>query len=370
MSLPRTLQRTLVLFALAMLAVPASGQVSAPKHWELGFTTTDADTSPDDRLLAVTVESPSTPQRPREPIVESVEIWDYRQKIKIGNTRLATYPNSMPTSNTVRFTADGLFLIASEPTKVHVLDAATLNSLRVIEPPLDQGFRINKLETSPSGHVAIVAANGFPNSAVLFAYDLDSGRLLFQWKSPHQVTSVSWKLDGTEFAVAAPFPCTWFRDTIHVFSVNPWLHLETLKARNPTSVAFSEDRLYFVESGFCKGSMFDRHLGLESFDINGWHRLQTVLLPNRDIHSFVSFANGRLLAGTGNVKIQHDWLDGTTWGVETYLQFTTWEGDARSIIFSSVPVAGRTFDGDTARLSRTGKTVLLNPRNPQVFQVP
>ena len=370
MSLPRTLQRTLVLFALAMLAVPASGQVSAPKHWELGFTTTDADTSPDDRLLAVTVESPSTPQRPREPIVESVEVWDYRQKIKIGNTRLATYPNSMPTSNTVRFTADGLFLIASEPTKVHVLDAATLNSLRVIEPPLDQGFRINKLETSPSGHVAIVAANGFPNSAVLFAYDLDSGRLLFQWKSPHQVTSVSWKLDGTEFAVAAPFPCTWFRDTIHVFSVNPWLHLETLKARNPTSVAFSEDRLYFVESGFCKGSMFDRHLGLESFDINGWHRLQTVLLPNRDIHSFVSFANGRLLAGTGNVKIQHDWLDGTTWGVETYLQFTTWEGDARSIIFSSVPVAGRTFDGDTARLSRTGKTVLLNPRNPQVFQVP
>ena len=341
-----------------MLAGPASGQDSEQAE-TLGtgvYHDGRRYITPDDRLLAVTVESPSTLQRPREPIVESVEVWDYRQKIKIGNRRLATYPNIMPTSNTVRFTADGLFLIASEPTKVHVLDAATLNSLRVIEPPLDQGFRINKLETSPSGHVAIVAANGFPNSAVLFAYDLDSGRLLFQWKSPHQVTSVSWKLDGTEFAVAAPFPCTWFRDTLHVFSVNPWLH-QTLKARNPTSVAFSEDRLYFVESGFCKGSMFDRHLGLESFDINGWHRLQTVLLPNRDIHSFGHSRERQTvwvrekMPDSARLVRRHYMGRGTGW----HLQFTTWEGDARSIIFSSVPVAGRTFDGDTARLESNGE---------------
>jgi hypothetical protein len=179
----------------------------------------------------------------------------------------------------------------------------------------------------------IIAANYY-TSGVLFAYDLDTGRLLFQWKSLHGVSSISWKQDGTLFAVAAPFLCTRDRDTVDVFSTSPWLHLKMLTARNPVSLAFSEEHLYLVESSWCKGSAFDRHLGLEAFALRGWKRSKTLYLPHEDIHSFVSFANGRLLANTGEVRTAHDWLDGTTTGIDVNVQFTIWKGDTSSVEFT------------------------------------
>jgi len=80
--------------------------------------------------------------------------------------------------------ADSLLLAASDPTRLHVLEAATLEPIRLIEPPLEDGYRIFAVETSPIGHLVVVAAN-YSTSGMLFAYDLDTGRLLFQWKSPH-----------------------------------------------------------------------------------------------------------------------------------------------------------------------------------------
>jgi WD40 repeat protein len=340
-------------------------------HWDLELPASDVDISPDDRLLAITFESPRAPQKAREQIIESLEVWDYRQHAKISSTQLATYINIKPTPNAVRFSADGLLLVASDPTKLHVLEAATLKLIRLIEPPLENGFRIFAVETSPTGHLVIIAAN-HNTSGVLFAYDLDTGRLMFQWKSPHGVSSISWKQDGTLFAVATPFLCTRFRDTVHVFGTNPWQHLQTLTARNPVSLAFSGERLYLVESSFCKGSAFDRHLGLEAFAIRGWDRSKTLYLPHEDIHSSVSFANGRLLAATGEVRTEHDWLDATTWGINVNVQFTIWKGDTSSAEFTSPPLAvlaRQVHLKSGLRLSRTGKMVLLYPQ-PQVFQIP
>jgi len=301
--------------------------------------------------------------------VESLQIWDYQRKSKINSTELATYPNIKPTSNLVRFSADGSLVVATEPMKLHVLEAATLKSIRLIEPQLGPEFRITTMETSPTGHIAVIGANDFSN-AVLFVYNLDTGRLLFQWKSPHSIGSISWKPDGTQFAVAAPFLCTRYRETVHIFSTNPWLHLQTLTARNPASLTLSEDRLYVVESSFCKGSMFDRHLGLEAFDARNWERRKTIFLPQTDIHDSVWFENGRLLANTGNVKTKHDWLDATTWGDETDAWFTVWEGDAGSIAYSSPPLAVPAHGDISLRLSRTGRMVLFNPQSPQVFRIP
>jgi hypothetical protein len=353
------------------VAQDAVRAVSEPSHWDLSLTTTDADISPDDRLLAITLESPSPPQKARERIVESLEVWDYRKHAKISSTQLASYLNIKPTPNAVRFSSDGLLLVASDPTRLHVLEAETLKSVRLIEPPMEDGFRIFAVETSPIGHLAIVTVGNYI-SGVLFAYDLDTGRLLFQWKSPHGVGSISWKQDGTLFAVATSFLCTRFRDTVHVFTTNPWQHLQMLTARNPESLAFSGDHLYLVESSFCKGSAFDRHLGLEAFAIRGWQRSKTLYLPHEDIHSFVSFANGRLLANTGGVRTEHNWLDATTWGIDVNVQFTIWKGDTASVEFTSPPLAvpaRRAFSKSGLRLSRTGKMVLLYPQ-PQVFQIP
>jgi len=340
-------------------------------HWKLGLTTSDADISPDDRLLAVTLETPGGRQDGHAQAVESVQVWDYRENRKINSVELATYPKIAPTANVIRFTADGALLVASEPTRLHVLDPSTLTSLRFIEPPLGQDFRIVHIETAPSGHFVIVGANWY-TTGVLLVYDLDTRRLLFQSKLPHAVSSIAWKQDGTQFAIASPFLCTRFRDTVHVFSTNPWSHLRTLSARNPVSVAFSEKHLFLVESGLCKGSIFDRHLGLDSFDTSGWHRQKTLFLHN-DIHDSVSFAGGRLLADTGKLSTRHDWLDATTWGVPVDVQFTLWKGETPSLEFTS---PSWTIDSKRRprscplRLSRSGKTVLLCPQNPQVFQIP
>jgi WD40 repeat protein len=352
-------------------AVREFRQSSESNHWELGLTTTDADISPDDRLLAVMLETPGPRGEGHARAVESVQVWDYREGRKINSVELATYPKIAPAPNVVRFTADGSLLVASEPTRLHVLDASSLTSLRVIEPPLSQDSRIFHIETAPVGHVVIVGAN-WDVSGVLFVYDLDTGRLLFQSELPHGISSIAWKQDGTQFAVASPFLCTGARDTVHVFSTNPWSHQQTLSARNPVSLAFSQKHLFLVESGWCKGSVFARHLGLESFDTSDWHRQKTLLL-HTDIHDSVSFADGRLLADTGELKTEHDWLDGTTWGVPVDVQFTVWKGETPSLEFTSPSWAvqsRRRSRGCLFRLSRTGKTVLLCPQNPRVFQIP
>lgn len=347
----------------------ASGQSSETKHWELKLAATDADLSPDDRFLAITLESRSAPRKAHEAVSESIQVWDYKRNNKISSMQLAAYPDIAPTPNVVRFTADGMLLVACEPTGLHVLEAGTLRSLRVIEPPLGTDFFIFHVETAPSGHVALVAANRYV-TGMLFAYDLDTGRLLFQSELPHAVSSIAWKQDGTEFAVAAPFPCANARDTIHVFSTNPWSHLRTLHARHPTSLAFSHEHLFFVESGFCKGSMFDRHLGLQSFDLREWRRQKPLLLKDRDIHDSVSFANGRLMADTGKLKTSHDWLDGTTSGTPVDVQFTIWTGETPSIEFTSPSWPTQRYRESRFRLSRSGKMVLADHKNPEVFQIP
>ena len=117
--------------------------------------------------------------------------------------------------------------------------------------------------------------------------------------------------------------------------------------------------------------MFNRHLGLEVFDIHGWKRRRAIFLPHGDIHGSVSFANGRLMANTGVVSTEYDWLDGVTLAHDASLQFTVWEGDPPSVWFTSpIKVVSRHGIEDQMRLSRTGKMILIDPEHPQVFQIP
>jgi hypothetical protein len=375
-SLPAIERQSWLWVALSLVTLLVGftlGQSTATRHWELSLAATDADLSPDDHFLAVTLETTGAPKNGHTQAVESVQVWDYRENRKINDTDLATYPKVAPTPNSVRFTADGNLLVVSEPTRLHVLDPSVLKSLRVIEPPLGDDFRIFHIETAPVGHIVIVGANRYM-SGLLFAYDLDSGRLLFKSESGWSVSSIAWNQDATQFAAATPFLCTRTHDTVQIFGTKPWLHLRTLSARNPTSVAFSPERLFLVESGSCKGSIFDRHLGLESFDTRQWHRKKTIFLRDRDIHDSVSFANGRLVTDSGKLETRHDWLDATTWGDTVDVQFTVWTGETPSIEFTSPswPVPSRRPPAmSLLRLSRTGKMVIsIHQQHPEVFEIP
>jgi WD40 repeat protein len=360
---------------LLLLCLPVVGQGSGLGHWNLDVEASDADFSPDGHFVALTRESPAASQIGHSYVAESVEVWDYRAGKKINGAELPAHPRTAHTPDVVRFTADGALLVVSEPTTLHVLDALTLKAVRVIEPPLDHDFRIFHVETGPAGHVAVVGAN-YNFEGILAVYNLDDGSLLFQSKVPHGISSISWKPDGSEVALANPFPCTWSRNTVEIFATNPWSHLRTLRARNPASVAFSSDKLYLVESGFCKGSAFDRHLGLEAFDIREWRRQKTLFLDQKDIHDSVSFANGILVGDTGALKIQHDWLDATTMGVPVGAQFTVWKGEVPSVWFTSPELTMCSHWPQHFRLSRQGDRVLLgnsdrlHKMHLQVFQLP
>jgi hypothetical protein len=140
----------IVSLATALLhVVPVVGQVRDTNHWDLGVITTDADLSPDDRLIAITSVSPTGPQEAAQ-IVESLEVWDYRQHHKIVSANLATQVRTEHGENPVRFTADGLLLAAADSTKVHVFEVASLGSIRLIQPPLPPDFR-----TVPWNHLRL-----------------------------------------------------------------------------------------------------------------------------------------------------------------------------------------------------------------------
>ncbi len=302
---------SVIVFAL----LPATAQEASPTtsdHWDLGLTTTDADISPDDRLIAVTSEFHTAPHATAQ-TVESLEVWDYRQHNKIASSKLATYVRAERGTNPVRFTADGLLLAAADSTKVHVFETASLRAMRLIEPPLPQGFRISALEPSPIGHVSIIVTRRERRTCMLFAYDLDTGDLLFDWKPPDWVCpiSIAWKPDGTQIAVTATDPSIKAA-RLHIFSTNPWAHVRTLKGEIPGPIAFSNGHLYAVEGADSKSSLFKSHLDMTVFDAHGWKRQKAISLPHKDIHDSVSFANGRLLADTGTVKTDFDWLDGVS----------------------------------------------------------
>jgi len=368
-------QPVIVSFAVAILLLVSSafGQESELKHWDLGLSTTDGDVSPDDRFVAVTSTSRVAAQ-----IVEFLEVWDFRQQKKIATAQLATYSSAERVKYPVRFTADGLLLAAADRTRLHVFEGASLRTARLIEPPLPEDFRISAVESSPIGHAAIIAAwkEKREHDGMLFAYDLDTGRLLFDWKPPSWVRpiSISWKPDGTEFAVAATDPSLDKGCRLHIFSTSPWRQVREVRGKTPCSIAFTNSHLYAVGGSlFGKGHVFRRHLGMTVFDTNRWKRQKTIFLPGKDIHDSVSFANVRLLADTGTVKTSFDWTDMVGYASASTAQFTLWEGEAQSILLTSpqLSISRRELSlGLDMRLSRSGKMVLVNPKNPQVFQLP
>ena len=354
-------KRVLVIFfTTATLSVLLFAQSPEIDHWDLGIATSDADLSADDHLLAVILKSSPGAQPAAAQIADSVELWDYRDHKKVASAKLGSSPVR------VRFTADGSLLTVAESTRVEVLDAATLKTVRLIQPPLAEHFAISAMEVSPAAHLAIITADKGGIYGLMFAYDLDTNRLLLEWKPPGAVQSISWKPDGTQFAVAA-----LFGSEVDVFSRETWLHVQSLSAKNAASLAFSRDRLYVVQTSFSKGSVFKRKLGITAFDAHGWKRQNKIFLSNKDIHGSVSFANGRLLADTGTVKTDYDWSDMVGYAFATDTRVTIWEGDGRSVIFTSAPLAIPKRRSDiNMRLSRTGKMVLLDPQQPQVFHVP
>jgi WD40 repeat protein len=349
------------------------GQQSEIPAWDFALRVVDADLSPDGGLLAVTTESGRTPQEVGQETTVSLEVWDYRQRKAVATMRLAPYRRSTVRTipRPVRFSSDGSLLAVADVATVRVLEASTLKPLRSIRTAVDPDWEINSIETSPVGHLAIITSGGYERGHV-FVYDLDAGTPLLRWDPPQDTAhSMAWKPDGTLFAIGASRPCSPMGE-VDIFAANSWTHVKTLKARNAVSLAFSNERLYAVQPGHCKGLFFGHHLGIEVFDTQGWEPLDPIVVKGEDIHDFVSFANGRLLADTGKLKSEHNWLDATTWGVATDEQVTIWKGDVQSLIFTS-PLSSTSpgFATRKLRLSRTGRVILsLESEHLKVFELP
>jgi dipeptidyl aminopeptidase/acylaminoacyl peptidase len=340
-------------------------------HWELQTPVLDADISPDDRLLAITTQSPDRPKS-GETLEKSIAVWDYHENKQIARAVLGTYSGTLwAESDPVRFTYDGALLVVADGQSIDVFDAARLKLLRRIDVPLSGTFRIHIIETSPLSRVALVAADNNGLGGEFFAYDLDDGRELLRRKDMTRITSIAWQPDGTEFALAMPLPCSSAGD-IEVDTVGSWAQVAKLHGRNLESVAFANDKLYAVQTSFCKGSVFNRHLAMQVFDFNGKHT-KTVLLANKDIHDSVSYSSGKVLADTGTVRTQFDALDMTTASAAVAAQITVWNRDARSLIYTSEPInihAGSHFSYAILRLSRTGKMAIMVDRYVHLFQLP
>jgi hypothetical protein len=229
---------------------------------------------------------------------------------------------------------------------------------------------IDKIETSPVSHIALVAADDGVRGELL-AYNLDDGRELLRRTDITRITSIAWKPDGAQFALAMPMPCSSTGD-VEVFSFGSGTEVTKLHGLNLKSVAFANDKLYAVKTSGCKGSLFNRHLGMDVFDSNGKHK-KKIVLAGKDIHDSVSYANGKLLADTGTVSAHFDALDMATFSRAVAVQVTVWNRNARSVAYTSEPInlhEGAYFRDAILRLSRTGRMALVIHRYVTVFQLP
>jgi hypothetical protein len=169
---------------------------------------------------------------------------------------------SEPYPDPYAFLATDPFLLSLTWATVRVLEASTLKPLRMIRTAVDPDWEIDSIETSPVGHLEIITSGGHERSHV-FVYDLDAGSLLLRWDPPPNTSrSLSWRPDGTRFAIAVSRPCGHVGE-VDIFATSSWSQIKTLKTKNSDSLAFSNERLYAVQSGSCKGLFAGRQLGID-----------------------------------------------------------------------------------------------------------
>lgn len=342
-------------------------------HWELQVSALDADLSPDDRLVAITTQ---TPEKPEHGATDDnwVTLWNYVQKNEIAQARVSSASAGMRAEPCpVRFTSDGLFLVVGSGQKLDVLDATTLKFIREIQVPISPEYLIREIETSPVSHIAILVADKAGIYGALFAYDLDHGRgrELMGEVTGSAVTSLAWKPDGAQFAAAMPQPCSRWGD-VEVFSSASWTPVLKWSEANVESLAFSDKKLYAVQMSFCKGVVFPRHLGIHVFDTQTKHK-DKIFLPHTDIHDFVSYSNGRLLADTGTVRTNFDWLDMTSYLAEVGTHLTVWNTATGSVVYSSDLLelhGGLVYPSGRIPISRTGKMAIVLDAFVGLFQLP
>jgi len=374
---------------LCFFGPPLSAQETAPalKTYELPVDVKAADISPDERFVAGIVSRRVATDNPeQEKLVEAVQIWDFKNQKLIAERTLfeTTLRKSLPTPfwpRLVKFSGDGQRLVVSFGTgSLSVLRLPDLEEVNRIDLELPQPSTLANLqfeafacamEAAPQGRLVAVRICQPVAPGALQMYDLESGRMLWQWPTGRDWgfdNGVAWRPDGQRLALARADRSP----NLFVFEAQSGALLKVIRPGHAAgSIAFTPDnRLYTVDIN-PPGVVENRKAKVHIFDADTGKRLGTISHTRSGVRYQVSASRDgrRLLGYTGLQTLKWDWEGLAFFPQHMDSRFTVWDLRTMQEVFTS-PDMGTL--GPRLSLSVTGRYVLLvqHPDGASILQLP
>ncbi len=378
----RALRSLLLPLPLCLLAPPLSAQETGPalRTYELRIEARAADISPDERFVAAIVSRRVASDEPdEEKLVEAVQLWDFKsQKLiaewTIHETTLHKYASAPSWPKLIAFSSDGQQLFISYGTRaVAVLQLPDLEETGRIAlelPPRSTlgDFEFDAfacgLEPSPHGDLVAVRLCQPLAQSVLQTYDVNSGRMLWQWLTGetgwenHSFDNgLAWRPDGQRLALANGSRIA----KVFVFDPQSGALLRVIHpGHSAGSVAFTPDnRLYTVDIN-APGIVENKSPKIHIFDADSGKRLGTIAHVRSGVRYYVSASKDgrRLLGYTGFQTHRWDWGDMVFFPEHVDSKFTVWDLQTRQEI---VTFRDMGWPAPSFRLSASGRLVLMLP---------
>jgi hypothetical protein len=402
----------LALVTMSVAALASDSTDAPPQHalqtYPLPNSPNSVDISPDEKLVVTesTIEDESAPGP--ENFVELVQVWNFKEGKLAGQLQLQRAevdpsagkyfrdPTSAP--RFIRFSADGSVIAAYVDHVLHVLRTKDLTELKRIElkgPNSTTSIfkykgvlrttvttpRVRAFELSPKTDVVAVLWVREMLYGRVELYDLSSGKQLGAWDAPQGFVEfdrdrgLAWHPNGDLILLAVPneTPCLSPGNTPDVFAFG--VPSGTIRAKLKTGllvgdIAVTADNRVLAVDTDCMTVFKDHDPKLKVFDLNTGKHLHDLHGRGTGVRYTLSVArNGeRVLAYTGKLKINFDWLDFVALDVKVDSTFSVWNLKDYSGVVSSQDLQGLSPSG--LRISTKGRFAVSCGKASAVYELP
>jgi hypothetical protein len=302
---------------------------------------------------------------------------------------------SYRSSEYIRLSSDGTFVVAYLDRSLYVLRASDLQEVKRIPVPgpAEERRSYTSKKTGPHAYVVrseVVAMELSPTATqVAFVWqqsfnawvdivDLESGEHTV-WNTRHKglnywpPRAIAWTHDGHQLVIAAPadFPCASPSDIPDVFVVDPVSGAVQSKLTTGLlvgDIAVTPDNRVFVVDCDCVGVFVDHDPKLRVFDLATGKKLKELAGRGGGVRYLVAAStNGeRLVAYTGIVKAGFDWGDMVPFDVTVDRTFSVWNLANYAGLVTSQKLSSFGFRG--IRRMGSGVPLRISPKGGFVVQ--
>jgi WD40 repeat protein len=334
------------------------------KTYSLGNNPNSADFSPDEKLLVIECTAKEDVRPEVQRFSELVQLWDFTQGTLIRQALIQSADVNASTKGQfrgpiadqrfVRFSADGSFVLVYADHLLYVLRADDLSEVRRIAvagpPSLSRQIHskrygestyvekpiVRAFEPAPRGNIAALLWSRDMLNRRLELYDVSTGQQVGAWDAPKGWSSgkrgLAWDPSGSMLLLAIPSGLRCMSPVsipdVFAFAVPSG----EIKTRLTTGllvgdIAVTADHRVFAVDNNCMTLWNDHHPKMKVFDLGTGKHLRDLRGRDTGVRYAVATSRegDRVIAWTGRLKINFDWVDMVSHDARVDETFSIWD---------------------------------------------